>query len=324
MFGSNILDVLIGLFLVYIVLSMMASAVNEYISNLMDKRAKDLQSFVKNLFAESAASGAAGKTVANFYSRISVNTQIGSKQLPAYFNKDDFAQALFEVANITINAEQNLKDLRDTITAALPADSPATKVLLNAIDRTDGTREQVSAQIEKWFDGQMDHLRNQYKKWTNYILLGIGLLVALILNVDTIRVTDALLNNPTLRDAVVEQAKLVDPNSEKALNLPQLQAQLNNLSLPIGWPEADAPTISDANFGWWLVKKIIGILITGFAVSQGAPFWFDLLNKITNLRAAARPPDEQAARQAPAKTDTASQQASGAADQSSDASNKPS
>ena len=40
---------------------------------------------------------------------------------------------------------------------------------------------------------------------------------------------------------------------------------------------------------WWL--KLLGLIITIGAISQGAPFWFDILNKVTNLRAAGRPPN---------------------------------
>jgi hypothetical protein len=41
--------------------------------------------------------------------------------------------------------------------------------------------------------------------------------------------------------------------------------------------------------GWRL--KALGLLLTIAAVSQGAPFWFDLLNRVTNLRATGRPPE---------------------------------
>jgi hypothetical protein len=41
--------------------------------------------------------------------------------------------------------------------------------------------------------------------------------------------------------------------------------------------------------------KIIGLLITTIAVSFGAPFWFELLNKLVNLRMAGRNPREAAA-----------------------------
>jgi hypothetical protein len=35
-----------------------------------------------------------------------------------------------------------------------------------------------------------------------------------------------------------------------------------------------------------VLGKILGLLVTGFALSLGAPFWFDLLGKVSNLRGA--------------------------------------
>jgi hypothetical protein len=54
--------------------------------------------------------------------------------------------------------------------------------------------------------------------------------------------------------------------------------------LPIGWsefPKRDQ----------WLTMAL-GWLITAFAVSLGAPFWFDLLNKFVNVRASGKAPEE--------------------------------
>ena len=36
------------------------------------------------------------------------------------------------------------------------------------------------------------------------------------------------------------------------------------------------------------VERIVGWLVTIAAVSLGAPFWFDLLGKVANLRGAGR------------------------------------
>ncbi len=51
---------------------------------------------------------------------------------------------------------------------------------------------------------------------------------------------------------------------------------------------APAPCPATAQ-AWGL--KLLGLVITIAAISQGAPFWFDLLNRLTNLRAAGRPPE---------------------------------
>ena len=61
---------------------------------------------------------------------------------------------------------------------------------------------------------------------------------------------------------------------------------LAKLDIPIGWSKENIP--ANAHNGWmniglWLLK-ILGILLTTAAVSLGAPFWFDILNKITPLK----------------------------------------
>ncbi|HEX8696230.1 MAG TPA: hypothetical protein VF746_27680 [Longimicrobium sp.] len=45
---------------------------------------------------------------------------------------------------------------------------------------------------------------------------------------------------------------------------------------------------------WAFWSKLLGLTLTALALSMGAPFWFDLLKKIINVRAAGRAPHERA------------------------------
>ena len=45
-----------------------------------------------------------------------------------------------------------------------------------------------------------------------------------------------------------------------------------------------------ARSGTWWVLKLIGWVITAFAISLGGPFWFELLNRIVDLRGAGKKP----------------------------------
>lgn len=48
--------------------------------------------------------------------------------------------------------------------------------------------------------------------------------------------------------------------------------------------------------------KLLGLLLTAIAISLGAPFWFDMLNKVISIRGAGRSPEEKPkSPQAPAK-----------------------
>lgn len=66
-------------------------------------------------------------------------------------------------------------------------------------------------------------------------------------------------------------------------------------TLGMGWNAQNHPTNPDYcncnPFTCWL-KKILGWLITAFAISLGAPFWFDLLKRVTSIRASGVNPDE--------------------------------
>jgi hypothetical protein len=43
----------------------------------------------------------------------------------------------------------------------------------------------------------------------------------------------------------------------------------------------------------WLAR-LLGWMLTILAISLGAPFWFDMLNKLVNVRSAGKSPDEAA------------------------------
>jgi hypothetical protein len=312
MFGSVILDVLIGLFTLYLVLSIMASAVNEFIMNLTNRRAKDLAGFVQEFFQSAGNQAAAQQMIRKFYDSVVVDHTRGKARLPAYIPNADFVQGVFEAITITVNADASLGALR-TAMQQLPADSPVRAVLTTALDKTDGTLQSVGRYLEGWFDRQMQHVSNTYKRRTNLTLVTLGLLIAVVMNIDTIRITNALLESPTLRAAIVEQADALTAEGQEAAtnqNFIALQDQLAALQIPMGWPDATNPCVAagiaaqsgaptaalearcndwQTMLGWWL-QKLLGLAITGFAVSQGAPFWFDLLNRITNLRASNRPP----------------------------------
>jgi type II secretory pathway pseudopilin PulG len=72
---------------------------------------------------------------------------------------------------------------------------------------------------------------------------------------------------------------------------------IQSLSLPIGWDSQDDigrqwPGWHWKRYGgWWyqIYWHLLGWLLTALAISLGAPFWFDLLNKFIVIRSAVKP-----------------------------------
>ncbi len=187
--------------------------------------------------------------------------------------------------------------------------------------------------LESWFNDAMDRLSGAYKRRSQYISFIIGLILALILNVDTLNVATSLWREPILRQAILVQAQNYTaaetaPEITAAgplVNIPVLEAQLQGLRIPLGWsifPFSTArnqcsflpikagqvwgiPTWNNQGLpfcnriinlptdlnGW--LAKILGMLITGLAAAQGAPFWFDILKKFINIRGTGSNPAEQ-------------------------------
>jgi hypothetical protein len=67
-----------------------------------------------------------------------------------------------------------------------------------------------------------------------------------------------------------------------------IEEKFEQIQFPLGWSREGSRKLPD-NFPA-ACQKLAGILLTTFALSLGAPFWFDSLNKIINLRSAGKPP----------------------------------
>lgn len=57
------------------------------------------------------------------------------------------------------------------------------------------------------------------------------------------------------------------------------------------YPIINTPNLNDPA---GLLLKLVGLFISGVAAAQGAPFWFDILKKIINVRTSGANPDETA------------------------------
>lgn len=229
-----------------------------------------------------------------------------------------------------IAARQALKAVRETIATLPPGPRQALEPL---VDSTVKDIHEARRNIEHWYNTKMDRVSGVYKRWTQLVLLLLALAISVALNADSIVVATVLWQNPTLRTAIADQAAQVaaaqpsappspaaspDPYTRTSQQIQAVQRDVQNvLIFPIGWgqtcnynqttrqaialavdgtPVRNQPNCRPqvAPFDLWAwLSKLAGILITGLAVSLGAPFWFDLLRKVSNLRSSGPAPDEK-------------------------------
>jgi hypothetical protein len=305
MFGSLMLDVAIGMVLVYLLLSFVAAAVREGVETLLKERSRFLQRGVTELLHDPDLTAAlfSHPQVSALY-RGDYAAAVRNKELPSYIPSRNFALALLDIAVRGRDPNSTSEAGPGAATLSLPSirqnvsrigNAAVQRVVLSAIDLSGGDFARAQASIESWFDSSMDRVSGWYKHRTQRILIVTGIVVAIVANVDTIRVAHALYNDPGQRQLAIAMAgsltKEPPPGTSTAAGAPQtvrsdslsteMLHRLDGLKLPIGWPDPAFPK------EWYM--RILGWLITGFAISFGAPFWFDLLNRMMVIRSTVKP-----------------------------------
>ena len=318
MFGSEMLDVVISLVFVYLLLSLICSALREGIETWLKQRAVYLERGIRELLHDRTGEGLT-KTLYNHPLIFSLfqgdydSEQIDKKKflpvrsnLPTYIPSRNFALALLDIVahgpvatdstTQPTPVQPTLAEIRDTV--AKIENPYVERALVVAIDSAQGKFDQALANIEAWYDSTMERVSGWYKRQTQVILFCVGLALTILLNVNTITVAQSLAQDDTMREVVVAQAQALARGSGSTLEDPHFKAllsKLNQLSLPIGWsngwPGVQQEPRGAGLWNYFLVP-ILGWLMTAFAISFGAPFWFDLLNKFMVIRSTIKPQEK--------------------------------
>jgi hypothetical protein len=272
MIGSAAIDVAVGLAFIYFILGAIVSHLNEMIASVLAWRATHLEEGIRALLGDSDLSE-------KLWNHGLVRSLAGRENRdPSYISAQAFSRALFDVIAPTDGVAPAVTDLR-TVVQQLP-DSHAREALLSFIATTETDIAGVRKQVEDWFDTAMDRVSGVYKRQVQRVTLALALLITFGLGVDTLAIAQALWQEPAVRAALSGAAQAATQDIEDPLGT------LAQFDLPLGWgvlPE----TLESWGF------KIAGLGLSVFAVSLGAPFWFELIKKFGNPRMTGPAPDEK-------------------------------
>jgi len=291
MFGSDILETAIGLFLIFLLFSAVCSAVNEWIvGHLFKWRAELLEQAIIKMLGDKGLKD-------DFYKLPLIQSLCDKNEnKPSYLSVSRFVDALLAlIRNRAANASPPLPVSLEDL-----AKDP--KKILEAL-KTSGNTDLLKL-IESLISGAPDMAtaRKQLEGW-------LAAVVTVIFNVDTFTITRVTMQDSKLRATLVAAAEETakqpaNTSTNGAASIDDVEKRIKGLGLPIGWPTgADISNDNPQWFmsgtlalrtgeTWWM--KIWGFVVTIVALSLGAPFWFDMLNKVVNLRAAGKKPEEKA------------------------------
>lgn len=312
MFGSALLDVAVGMVFVYLLLSLICSALNEILETRLKNRAGDLEKGIKGLLGPNTGlvdklynHGLIFSLFRGTYAEASKNNT-----LPSYIPSKDFATA---VANILGPAGGNIPSATDVRNSINQLQNEQVKsALLTLLNDAKDDLDKFRTGLEGWFNSTMDRVSGWYKRRAHVIIFVCAFLIAVAMNVNSISLAQDLWTNQAKREALVGAAQgYFDKHSATAganssasatSNLDQgLKADIDELratSLPIGWSQSVLRNLGKSPLLW--LAAVLGWLLTACAASLGAPFWFDLLSKIIVVRSSVKPGEKSAT--APSKS----------------------
>jgi hypothetical protein len=317
--SSPAIDVALGLIFMFFLLSIICSTVNELIAATFRWRAGLLEQGVRSMLTGESKRPKGGevalvKELAEhplIYGKVSSVRKgfLPARPFPSYMNPKTFALTLLDtVAPPPKDAQVPSHDvLARAREYALKPDTPDSiqRPLLAFLDQAGNDVARFRKSVETWFELTMDRVSGWYKRRSQIALIVIALVVTLLANADAVQVGRALWNDDAVRSAVVAQAQqAVDKGqatpdvgkgaSQAADTLSQQVSDVKSLGLPLGWStDPKDPRWFDS--GWGAAGKVFGLIATTLALTLGAPFWFDLLGRVSRLRTTGKPEREGAA-----------------------------
>lgn len=303
---NQILELSIGLVLVFTVVSLGVSVLVEWLSAILAMRGKLLWKGIDNMLGKQWGSELCRHPLLESLTR---RTWLDSlfpflnRGKPSYLSAKTFSAALLGVLDSNGMAAPG-----DDLVAAvgkLPS-GHLKQVLQPLVDQAGKDLAKAQANLEHWFDASMDRVTGWYKRWSQLVLFVLGFGVALWFGVDTLLIARALWTNQELRGNVValatemvgddECAKILGESAptqgasgvepEKAKECLEkyqhglAQAQLPLAPFPKGGDGAEGPARPWSWWSWLLAVALAGGL-----------FWLDAHHRprVAPSDAAAQP-----------------------------------
>ena len=276
MFGSTVLDLTFGLIFTFLIVSLVTSTATEALASALAWRANNLLQGIKQLLNDPKFTGLALRIynhgLVNPQANGAAATQANLTSKPSYIDPKQFASALIDLAGISPGV--SVPALQAKINATV-TDPQLNNMLNGIVERAGGDINQINSDITDWFNQSMNRVAGAYKRKTQFWTLVIALVLTIALNLDTVRIAQALWDQPMLIKGLAPPA--AGESAVDAFN------QLQSLGLPFGWDkEAVKYIINGPNW----IFAIAGWAITALATLFGAPFWFDTLQRFVQLRGA--------------------------------------
>lgn len=309
-----LLDIVIGLSLIYAFLSLLSSEITEFVITLLRWRARGLKRAIITLLGESLELSQdsnyfkdtiAGKLYSD--SRMSQIIQYFDRRHASTTRYDASAQLFAEILldvlqNSPIPPDLAGQQATSKITVAklllIAESSPEFPPQLRAnlkrlIDRTllvepdpDQQMMQLKHQIARWFSQAMASAVTVYQYNLKASSFLVSLALAITVNADSLYMIRRISENTATRAIIVQNATRIAgcwDNLNSIHCIEQISFLMESTTLPVGWHRVNRQKQFSRLSRGNLLRAIGGWLLTAIAISMGSRFWFQILNRLIYL-----------------------------------------
>lgn len=268
----DLAETVMALALLYALLSVVASALKEALEAWVQKRKQNYKAAIEELLGFAGAQQFfEHPRIQAMISKVGIADATEARHWPSYVDAATFALVAYDIVQM----------------------QPDSK-LAKSLDWARNKGQQELDHLQALYTQRMERLSGSFKRNAQAWLMGIGLLLAGAMDADTLQMGRQLANDSAVRATLVSLAENTrDAAGVQALCGKNDPAELltcveNKSPAVLGWTPARWASLQQAHWWVWLFK-LLGYAITGIAISLGASFWFDLIGKVANIRATAKP-----------------------------------
>lgn len=207
------INLLIGIFFVYLILSMLASGIQEAVAGWIRLRGRMLLGAIEQMLTNNNGNGPLDNIL---YTEFKDNKWFQSlrrskltwlqrilpiKKDPSYLEDATFSSILLQ----SLGSSADIKKVKATID-----EMPEGKLKLFLKDleeKAEGDIEKLKENISTWYNSTMNEVSSWYKSRAHTMLFIIGFILSIILNADTFAIYNKLSNDPETQQQLVDLAQ---------------------------------------------------------------------------------------------------------------------
>jgi len=282
----QILEVAIGLILVYYILGAIVSTITQVVTEAFETRGAALEKYLKRIAGDRFLDLTDMPQIKslkpirykNWFSVFMADTMPKRvEKIPA----STLVDAFFDLTGFTAQKELPAQELISLV-GRLP-ESETKQAMLCWIQQGITNIEDIRRRTHEFFGGTLDQAAATFKANARSIVIILSIGLTFFFGTDSIQLTKDLWTNAELRAIAAAKAGMVVQQSGAPADLTSLLEDLSAFTIKVGWWQGLNLPQNGSMWAWisFVFLKFVGLGLTAVAVSQGSSFWYDLLKRIS-------------------------------------------